>query len=248
MRVNETKRRLLAGKATIGVGMTLGAPLAAEVVSLAGFDFVMVDNQHGAWDENGTMAAFRSICMGSATPAVRVQKNDFYTIGRVLDRGALIVVVPMVNSAEEAKAAAYAVRYPPQGGRSAGAFGTSYLGEDYAQQINEQVYLAVQIETITAVEHAEEILAVEGVDGCWAGPWDLAQSMGVELGTAAHDEAVLRILDACRKTGKVPGIAATPQIAQHRLEQGFLFVTVGTEMGMVRSTSKDVLARLEQWR
>ncbi|MBM3189559.1 MAG: hypothetical protein FJZ90_12650, partial [Chloroflexi bacterium] len=112
MRINETKRRLLKGEAVIGVGIGLGAPLAGELLSLAGFDFVLVDCQHGAWDDNSAMAAFRSICHGPATPMTRVQQNDYAAIGRMLDRGAMGIIVPMVNSAQDARSAARAVRYP----------------------------------------------------------------------------------------------------------------------------------------
>ena len=96
MRVNEAKHRMMQGKPAIGVGVVLGAPLAAEVLSLAGFHFVLVDNQHGSWNDDSSLLAFRSICLGSGTPMARVQQNDFYTIGRLLDRGAMGIVVPMV--------------------------------------------------------------------------------------------------------------------------------------------------------
>jgi 4-hydroxy-2-oxoheptanedioate aldolase len=248
MRKNETKRRLLQGKHVIGIGAGYGSPLAAEALSLAGFDFVLVDNQHGAWDDNSTMLAFRGICLGSATPMVRVQQNDYYTIGRMLDRGALGIIVPLVNSAEEAREAARAVRYPPVGGRSIGPFGTAFLGEDYVGQINEEVYLAVQIESKYAADHAEEILSVEGIDGCWVGPGDLGLSMGVDLGTpegrAAHETAILGVLDACQRTGKIPGIAARPDTATYWLEKGFRFVTVGGESSLLRGRAQEVVNAL----
>ncbi len=116
--------------------------------------------------------------LGGAMPAIRVQENNYYTIGRALDRGALGIIVPMVNSVEDAREVVRACKYPPQGGRSFGPFGTEHLGSDYAARINDEVYVAVQIETIRAVERAEEILSVEGIDGCWIGPADLGLSMG----------------------------------------------------------------------
>jgi 4-hydroxy-2-oxoheptanedioate aldolase len=248
MRTNETKRRLAQGETVIGIGVGSGAPLVSENLSRAGFDFIMIDNQHGAWDDNGTMLAFRGISLGSATPMLRVQKNDYYTIGRALDRGALGVIVPMVNSAEEAREAARAVRYPPRGGRSIGPFGAAYLGDDYVEKIGEEVYLAVQIESQTAVDHAEEILSVDGIDGCWVGPGDLGLSMGVDLGTPkgkqAHEEAILKVVAACRKTGKVPGIAAVPQNAKHWIDRGFRFITVGSELYLLQAKTQEVLATL----
>ncbi len=126
-----------------------------------------------------SMTAFRSIALGAATPMARVRRNEFGTIGRLLDRGAMGIVVPMVDSVQEAQAAAEAVRYPPVGGRSGGAFGTGFLGDGYMRWANDEIFLAVQIETVGAAEVAEDILAVEGIDGCWVGPGDLSMSMGL---------------------------------------------------------------------
>jgi 4-hydroxy-2-oxoheptanedioate aldolase len=235
---------MLDGKPAIGAAAGLGAPLAAEILSQAGYDYVLVDNQHGAWDEGGTLLAVRSICLGPAVPMARVRQNDYAAIGRLLDSGMLGIVVPMVNSAAEAQAAAYAVRYPPRGGRSVGAFGTRFYGADYARQINDEVFLAVQIETEQAVRHAEEILAVEGVDGCWVGPGDLANTMGVDLATPegrqAHEAAIMTVLDVCRRTSKIPGIAGGDN-ARFWLERGFLFVTSVSDTGLVLSGAQAFL-------
>ena len=247
MRINTAKRRMLEGKPAIGGAVGLGSPLSAEILSLAGFDFVLVDNQHGFWEDNSTMLAFRSTCLGPAVPMARVQQNDFYAIGRLLDRGALGIVVPMVNSVEEAKAAAFAARYPPRGGRSVGAFGVGFYGSDYLSRINDEVFLAIQIESVRAVNHAEEMLAVDGVDGCWIGPADLANSMGVDLstpeGAAAHEAAILRVLEACRKTNKIPGIAGGED-AQRWIKHGFLFVTAGGDGGFVYRGARETLRKL----
>ncbi len=250
MRNNEMRRKLLRGEAAIGIGSSLNTPLAAETLALAGFDFVLIDNQHGAWDDETNVAGFRSVCLGGATPVIRVQKNDYATIGRALDRGALGIVVPMVNSRAEAEASAHAMRFPPRGGRSMGPFGADFHGGDYAARANDEVYLGVQIETAVAVDRAEEILSVAGVDGCWVGPADLGLTMGVDLGTAAgrakHEAAILRVLEACRKTGKVPGIACTPDTAGRWLEAGYLFVTVGADFAFLRAKAEEVLAGLKR--
>ena len=120
MKTNTAKRRMIEGRPAIGTLVFSGAPLAAELLSPLGFDFILVDNQHGAFNEESTMQAFRSIAIGGVTPVARVRGNDYTDIGRLMDAGALGIAVPMVNSPEEAEAAAYAVRYPPMGGRSGG--------------------------------------------------------------------------------------------------------------------------------
>jgi 4-hydroxy-2-oxoheptanedioate aldolase len=250
MRVNTVRRRMLEGKPAIGALAVLGSPLAAEIFSLLGFDFVLVDNQHGSWNQDGTISAFRSICLGSAVPMARVQQNDFYAIGSLLDRGALGIVVPLVETVEQARAAGFAVRYPPQGGRSSGAFGAGFHGSDYESWINDEVFLAVQIETKLAVEHAEEIMAVDGIDGCWVGPADLAKSMGVDLSTQegkeAHESAILKILATCRKAKKIPGIWASAGDAERRIEQGFLFVVVGSDYELLVNGTNRTLRKLKR--
>ncbi len=250
MRINTAKRRMLEGKLAIGAEVQLGSPLAAEALSLSGFDFVQVDNQHGAWNQESTTSALRSICLGSAVPMVRVQQNDFYAIGGLLDRGALGIVVPMVETVEQAKAAALAVRYPPQGGRSWGAFGARFHGSDYGEWIDEEVFLAIQIESKLAVDHVEDIMAVDGVDGCWIGPFDLAKSMGVDLSTSegkkAHESAILKVLAACHKTNKIPGIWACSGAAKSRIEQGFLFVVAGDDYEFVFDGANKLLQELRQ--
>lgn len=242
MKINTAKQRLLAGQPAIGIVSTTGSAVVASFLGRAGFDFVIVDNQHGNWDDTTTLNAFQALTLEGCVPYTRARKNDFYAIGRMLDRGALGIIVPMVNSAEEAQATAYAVRYPPVGGRSYGFALAEYHGSGYADWIDEQVHLAVQIETAEAVARAEEILGVAGVDGCWIGPTDLAASMGTQRGSEAHSAAILSVLAACRKVGKIPGIHTYGVAeAQRWLEAGFLFVTLGGETGLLMEGSKQML-------
>ncbi len=201
--INVVKQKMMAGQPAMGIVLDMGSPIVAGILARAGFDFVLVDYQHGDWDDATALAAFGAISLGAAVPVARVHQNDYYAIGRALDRGALGIVVPMVNSPDEARAAAFAMRYPPAGGRSCADNLAVHYGPDYDTWANREVFLAVQIETAPAAGQAEEIMAVEGVDACWIGPTDLALSMGVVPGTRAHEEVILNVLDACRKTGKI---------------------------------------------
>ncbi len=240
--INTAKRKMLQGEPAVGVSCGMGSTLIAELLSHAGFDFVLVDTQHGDWTDENVAHAFRYISLGRAIPMARVKWNDMGAISRLLDRGAMGIVVPMVNSADEARAAAFATRYPPRGGRSSGG-NPAYFGSDYGKWINDEVFLAVQIETVQAVEHAVDILAVDGVDGCWIGPSDLAKSMGVDLGTEAgiqaHRDMIMRVLAACRKTGKVPGISGDLDIS-YWLRSGFQFVTASHDGGLMLEGAKQV--------
>ncbi|MBE3145497.1 MAG: hypothetical protein IMZ61_16470, partial [Planctomycetes bacterium] len=116
--VKGLRTRAKQGIPIIGADVQLGSTLSAEVFSMLGLDFVLVDNQHGLWDQQSTYAAFRCICMGSAVPIARVEQNDYYAIGNLLDKGALGIVVPQLETAEQARCAALAARYPPRGCRS----------------------------------------------------------------------------------------------------------------------------------
>ena len=247
VRINKAKWKMVAGKPAIGTMAELGTPLTAGILSRAGYDFVLVDTQHGFWEMDHVVYAFRNIHLGSATPMARVQKNDFYAIGTVLERGALGLGGPMVNTVEEAQAAAFASRCPPRGGRSAAGDLDGFLGSGYWDWIDDELFLAIQIETTEGLENVEEILAVDGIDGCWVGPTDLAKSMGVEKGGTAHEEAILQILEACRKTGKVPGIWAGEQ-AEFRLEQGFRFVTASGDTAFVKNGATETLSGLQAYR
>lgn len=241
---NSALRKMRNRQPAIGVTCGLGSPVAAEMLARAGFDFVLVDNQHGVWTDETTAHAIRYIYLGSAIPMARVSWNDFGAIGRLLDRGAMGIVVPMVNSVEEARAAAHATRFPPRGGRSAGGVLAMHYGSGYDQWINDEVFLAVQIESVQAVEQAEQILGVDGVDGCWIGPADLAKSMGVdcstEQGAREHREMMMRVAAACQKTGKVAGISGDLDIRDW-VGHGFQFITVSYDGGLLLEGARRAL-------
>jgi 4-hydroxy-2-oxoheptanedioate aldolase len=245
--INTAKQLMFEGKPALGAIAVLGSPLAAEYLSRARFDFVMVDVQHGLWDLTPAKEAFRSIAMGSAIPMARAAQNDFYAIGSLLDRGALGIVVPMVNSAKEARATVRAAYYPPLGSRSAATTMLEHLGSDYLDWANDEILLAIQIETVQGLEQVEDILSVEGIDGCWIGPMDLAKSLGVDPstpeGAAKHLEAIMQVHAACQRTGKIPGIYGAGD-AGPWLERGFLFVTTGSDGRFVNEGSQRILKKL----
>jgi 4-hydroxy-2-oxoheptanedioate aldolase len=243
MKVNTAKEKMLQGKPAFGYSLGLGSPLAAEMIAGSGIDFAFVDTQHGSWGPDSVSLAFIAIAAGGAVPMARVARNDYTLIGRLLDEGAMGIIVPLVHTADDAKRAADACRLPPVGERSWGWGAASRHGGDYAARINDELFVAVQIESIQAVENAEAIMATPGVDGCWIGPADLALSMGIHPTEAAKDErhahAIERVLEACRNTGKIPGFAAfNPDDALRRAEQGFLYLTAGSDTGFMMSGAR----------
>jgi 4-hydroxy-2-oxoheptanedioate aldolase len=234
VRVNTVLQKTRAGKPAFGYTLSLGSPLAAEALAGTGPDFIMLDGQHGSFGPSGdvTIYTLMAVAAGKAVPMARVARNDYTLIGKLLDEGAMGLVVPMVHTAAEAKAAADACRYPPRGIRSWGWGRAACYGVDYPDWIDEQLFIAVQIESAQAVENAEAILATTGVDGCWVGPSDLALSMGIHPRNMFQDERharmIERVLQACRNTGKVPGFACgSPEQAASFAAKGWRFLTAG---------------------
>jgi 4-hydroxy-2-oxoheptanedioate aldolase len=250
MRTNVVKQRLLQGQPVFGAEAGMGSVLVAEGLAFAGFEFVQVDNQHGSWTYDGMMHAFRAICLGGALPMSRVRGNTYAEIGTVLDLGALGMVVPMVNSAEESRRVVQAAFYPPHGDRSSGAIGVAIHGspDDYRQTFREEALVIVQIETRQAMERAEEILAVEGIDGCMVGPNDLGLSMGVPHWSEEHEAAIERVLKACHNVGKIPGIAAwgtASNAPERRAAQGFRFIQATSDREIVPTGARAILSRVQ---
>ena len=246
---NTAKQKMLRGEAAYGYSLGLGSPLAAEALAHCGIDFLLLDTQHGSFGPDSTIATLIAISAGSATPMARVARNDYTLIGRLMDEGVLGIVVPMVHTAEDAKAAADACRFPPQGTRSWGWGRASRYGDDYPNAINDEVFVAVQLESQEAVENAEAILSVPGVDGCWVGPSDLALSLGIHPRDMANDErhqrSLERVVAACRDTGKVPGLAcASPAEARLRADQGFRYLTAAGDTGMLLAAARAGLETL----
>jgi 4-hydroxy-2-oxoheptanedioate aldolase len=249
MKVNAALQKMKAGQPAYGYSLGLGSPLIAEMISASGIDFCFVDTQHGSWGPEAVSLALMGIHAGGSVPMARVARNDYTLIGRLLDEGAMGIIVPMVHTAADAKAAADACRIPPTGTRSWGWGAANRYGADYADNINDQLFVAVQIESIQAVENAEAIMSTPGVDGCWVGPADLALSLGIHPSKAGEDDrharALERVVEACQNTGKIPGFAAfSPDDAKRRAEQGFIYLTAGSDSGFLMGGARAGLKTL----
>ncbi|MGH2548595.1 MAG: HpcH/HpaI aldolase family protein [Thermomicrobiales bacterium] len=247
--VNEAKKKMLAGEPAFGYSLGYGSPLVAEALAGTGIDFILLDGQHGSFGADSTIASVMAMRAGGAAPMARVTRNDYSMIGRMLDEGVLGIVIPMVDTAADAKAAADACRFPPIGTRSWGWGRAMTYGNDYADWIDEEVFVAVQIESKLAVENAEAILSTPGVDGCWMGPGDLSLSYGFRPGTPEAEEplnrAIETVLAACRNTGTVPGYAGgSPAQGKQLAERGFRYVTAGSDIGFILSGAADGLKLL----
>lgn len=255
MRPNETKRLLMAGKPALGLFMTSGSALAAEIVGGLGFDWTLVDLQHGENNLGNLSPMLQAISATPSTPFVRVPVNDFMLIGRALDLGAYGIVVPLVNARVDAERAAHAAKYMPRGARSWGPVrGALYGGSDYFQHADDETMLVVMIETGEAVENAREILSVPGIDGCLIGQNDLSISFGVPPEGAAGvtvpepvEEAIAAVVAACHETGKIAGIQLYgAEAANRRIRQGFRFVGLGADVRLMRGAAVTMLGAVER--
>ncbi len=255
MRINHVRQRLQQGEPSIGTWMALPSPEAAEYVSKLGFDWLVVDTEHNPVDIRTLAQMFAAMSESGIAPMVRIPWNSPENFKRVLDAGAWGIVVPMVNSREEAEMAVAATRYPPTGERSVGggrhamSFGTS--AAEYYRNANDQVLLVAQIEHIDGVNNAEEILSVPGVDACFIGPNDLAASMGLGLGVsleADHPElveAILHVRDTAKKHGVAPGVHTSgAEGVNFRIDQGFQFCAMASELRYMIGGLQDAIATL----
>jgi len=254
MRPNRTKRLLGQGQPAIGTFCLAASALIAEMLGHSGLDFVMVDLQHGESTPDRLQGMLQALSGTPATPLVRVPSNTVLDIQRALDLGAAGVVVPTVNTREEAEAVVRAVRYAPIGVRSWGPLrGALYLGAEYFAEAHEELLTVLMIESAEGCSNAREILSVPGVDACFIGPNDLSITLGFPPGLAILpppvEEAIAAILAAAQATGKAAGIQVfDTRAAGPRIEQGFRFVSVMSEFEMVRDGAAEVLRAVNSLR
>lgn len=230
---NPLKTRLKAGHKLAGAWCQLASPMTAELFSQVGFDWLLLDLEHGPGDVLNLISQIQAMASGSALPVVRAPWNDFVALKRILDAGAYGVIVPYVNSRAEAEAAVRACQYPPTGIRGiAGSPRIAGYGlnpNSYLQRANEEILIITQVETSQAVENLEEILATPRLDGIFIGPMDLAASMG-HLGNPAHPEVqavIRRVEEVVLKSDKALGtLAAGFEQAKGFFDKGYQFVTL----------------------
>lgn len=240
------RERWTAGDLTFGAWAMLPSALCAEVLSRSGVDWVLIDVQHGSMDIETCFEMIRAIDLGSAEPFVRVPSNEAGTIGRVLDAGALGIVIPMIETVDDARRAVAACRYAPQGQRSYGPLRAALRdGADYFNHANDRIAVVTMIETASALDKVEEIAAVEGVDALFVGPSDLSLALGLPPGDndgiPAFDDALARIVAAARRHNKAAAMFSTDELAPLRVKQGFQMLSVFTDViGMSQKLSEDL--------
>ncbi|WP_411720513.1 HpcH/HpaI aldolase family protein [Mycetocola sp.] len=238
-----------ADRPLIGMWVCSGSPLVAEICAGSGLDWLLIDGEHGPNGLESILAQLQAIAGYPITPLVRAPSGNTVIVKQFLDLGVQNLLVPMVNSADDARAVVSAVRYPPRGVRGVGSALARAARwnrvDEYLVRADEYVSLFVQIETADAVENAAEIASVDGVDGAFVGPSDLAASMGL-LGQQEHPDVVQAVEHAIRTIaalGKPVGVNAfDPRVAERYRAAGASFVLVGADVAILARSSEALAA------
>ena len=242
---NPFKTALAERRPQIGLWLSMADPYQAEAAATCGYDWLLIDGEHAPNDLRSTLAALQAVNAYPAHPVVRVVEGSQALIKQMLDIGAKTLLVPMVDTAEQARAIAAATRYPPQGLRGVGS-ATARASQwnarsDYLNVANDEVCLLLQAETATALQNLEAICAVDGVHGIFIGPADLAASMG-HRGNPGHPEVQAAIAGAMKTiiaSGKAAGtLTSDPVLAQRYLDLGCTFVAVGVDVLMFANAAR----------
>ena len=240
--VNPLLARWRAGQPTLGGWLTTADPQIAEYFATVGFDEICVDQQNGLADGTALASIFRAFELHGVAPTTRVPSNDFTAIGKALDVGAMAIVVPMVGTPEEAAAAVAACHYPPRGQRSVGPLRGAFVRASDRLDALDEAACVVMIETAEGVRNADAIAATPGVDAVYIGPGDLALGLGLSAWSEdwspdeakIHAEAIERIRLACVRHGVAPGMHTGNGVTARRyLDQGFLMLTVVSDIGLI---------------
>jgi 4-hydroxy-2-oxoheptanedioate aldolase len=248
---NHLKRALREGRPQLGLWSSLSSHISVEVIAGSGFDWILLDTEHSPNELTMVHSQLQAMMGSTASPMVRPAWNDAVLFKRLLDVGVQSLLVPWVQNAEEARIAVAATRYPPEGVRGvatttrANRYGRV---KDYLKRVHDEICVVVQIETRVALGNLEAIAAVDGIDGLFIGPSDLAADMG-HLGNSAHPEVRAAIDDAIRRirtAGKAAGILAPVEAdARHWLELGCQLVAVGSDVGILARQSEALAAKFK---
>ncbi len=250
---NQFKTALKNGEIIIGCWLSLGDPLATEIAGTAGFDWLLIDGEHTPYDISRIRMQLMALEASSSHAAVRVPFSETWILKQVLDAGAQTILVPMVETAEQANRLVNDVSYPPAGSRGVGYAGArcSRFGEiiDYGTTADEQICLLVQVENCAGIAALDDILAVDRIDGVFIGPADLSADMGF-MGQIEHPEVQAVIKNAfsrIKAAGKAPGVlSTTSDITQDMIDAGAQFVATGVDLQLLANSLRSLVTKWQR--
>jgi len=253
VKTNHVKSKLQHGEPSFGTWLSLGNLHASRVLARSGFDWLTLDIEHGPFDWSQAATIFAAIADAGCVPLARVPEGDHYCIKRVLDAGAWGIVVPMVDTVEQAQTAIAAAKYPPVGNRSVGggmhSLNFAATAAEYYERANDEILVVLQTESPTGVENAEAIYSLPGCDAIFIGPVDLRWCMRTPDGKMPSDEEheamVQRVIAAGKKVGTPTGIhCMDPESALGRAEQGMQFIAVASDLRMLNAKMQEFVKAL----
>ena len=251
LKSNIFKKALLEGPPQLGLWSTLASNIVADILSDAGYDWIAIDMEHAPNEIPTVLSQLQAMNGGTAAPIVRLPVNEPVVVKQLLDIGAYTLVFPMIQNAEDARRAVMATRYPPRGirGVALGQRGSRYGRiTDYAKNIEHEICIIAQIETVDAMDKVEEIASVNGIDAVFFGPADLSADMGF-FGKPANPKTMNLMMDGlkrCKKINVPVGILTNKDdVTIKCLKAGFSFVAIGSDTGLLARQSEALLDRIQ---
>ncbi len=251
--MNLLKNKLKKGEITFGSWITIGNPVVAEIMANSGFEWLTVDMEHSSITLEVAQDLIRTIELSNCIPLVRISENNPIIIKRVMDAGAHGVIVPMVNTREEAERAVKSVRYPPKGFRGVGLARAQKYGfdfEGYKKWLEKESIVIVQIEHVDAVKNLKEILSVDGVDGFIVGPYDISGSLGMpgEFNNPKFKKIIKEVMDVVKNSKKPGGFHVIPpddKEVQKFIDMGYKFIAISLDTLFLGTLCKNMLKKLK---
>ncbi|MGB2813522.1 MAG: aldolase/citrate lyase family protein [Dehalococcoidales bacterium] len=244
---NPLKEKLKKGEAVIGTFIMIGHSDVTEWLSRVGFDWLLLDTEHTTTGYETLQRMMQAMNGSDCVPIVRPQWNDPVVIKRVLDIGAYGVLIPWVNSREDAENAVRYCKYPPLGIRGWGPRRAGMFDPDYFKTANDEVLVTVQIETQEALDNLDEILSVPGIDACYIGPWDLSVSLGIgvppDWDSPKYKAAFDKVLEAAARHNKPAGMFAISDNIEWAVKKGFVYNTVDADDFLLMRGAREVVAK-----
>lgn len=251
--MNPVKNKLKKREITFGSWITIGNPIVAEIMASSGFEWLTIDMEHSAITLDIAQNLIRTIELSGCIPLVRVRENDPMIIKQVMDAGAYGVIVPMVNTREEAERAVKSVKYPPNGFRGVGLARAQKYGfgfDGYKKWLEKESIVIVQIEHIDAVKNLKEVLSVDGVDGFIVGPYDISGSLGIpgEFDDPKFKKIIKEVMDVVKNSKKPGGFHVIPpddKEVQKFIDMGYKFIAISLDTLFLGTLCKNVLKKLK---
>jgi 2-dehydro-3-deoxyglucarate aldolase len=239
---NLLKAKLKKGEIAIGTTISIGHPDIAETLGHLGYDWMLIDTEHAPLEVGVVQVLMQAMRSSSTVPIVRVAWNDMVLIKRALDIGAYGIIVPWVNTREEAERAVQAIKYPPTGLRGFGPRRASLVDPDYIKTADDELILGVQIETQKAIENLDEILSVKGIDAAVIGPADLSFSLGMlmQYDNPKFNAALDKVVAATKRHKVAAGFLAVDDV-ERRVKQGFTWLNVQADLSFLKNGGQKAL-------